>query len=126
MCLDNTGKSTGSSHYTKYAFVTWEDRKQKWIAAKHLMGPNGRAKTKSFTTDKAAAAHVAEQAVLVGYVHRTVTCLPTASGRASNNMSPFDASRWVRFLLCFVFFVSKTSHPLPTFFRASFRVCTAP
>jgi hypothetical protein len=103
MCPDNAGKSTGSSHYTKYAFVNWNDRSQKWTAATNLKGPKGRAKSKSFSTDKAAAAHVAEQAVLVGYVHPTVECLPTASGRASNSMCPFDASLWVRFLLCSFF-----------------------
>jgi hypothetical protein len=109
MSVNNVGKSPDSSHWTPYAYVTWSGRGQNWIAAQSLKGPKGKAKSKGFSTDMAAAVYVAEQAVRVGYVHPRVSCLPTASGRASDNMYPFDASRWVRFLFCSFFFVCKNS-----------------
>ena len=129
MSVNNAGKS--SSQWTPYAFVFWDARCQKWVAATHLKGPHGKAKSKRFATDKAAAVYVAEQAVQVGYVHPTAKCLPTASGRGSVNMSPFDASHWVRFLLCSFFSHDKLFPNLfpnlsLTFFRTLFRVCTAP
>jgi hypothetical protein len=100
MAVDTSGKRAGASHWTKYAFVSWNARADKWTGAKGMKGPNGKAASKSFSTDKAAAVHVAEQAVLVGYVHSTTLCLPMSSVRAGRYMSPFDVEHWVRCLLC--------------------------
>jgi hypothetical protein len=112
MSVSNEGKTLGEGRpWTQYAFVSWSDRRQNWTAAQHLKGPNGKAKLKSFSTEMAAAVHVAEQAVLVGYVHPTISCLPTANGRASHHMSPFDASHWVRFLLCSFFRLKNSFSP---------------
>jgi hypothetical protein len=51
MCVNNAGKTPGSSHWTPFAFVGWDKRSQKYKAAGMLKGPNGKAKSKMFATD---------------------------------------------------------------------------
>jgi hypothetical protein len=65
----NNGKrrsSIGDAAYTPYAFVIYNTRGDNWEAAKHLTGSLGKAKRKSFASDKAAAEHAAEEALRVG------------------------------------------------------------
>jgi hypothetical protein len=81
MAVDSCGQ--GNRIFpTPYAFVHWDKSRQNWKGGAQLKGTKGKAKTKSFSTDKAAAVHVAEQWLgtcvkLTGHNGLFFPCLPS-------------------------------------------------
>jgi hypothetical protein len=90
MSLNESGKRTsiGDASYTPYAFVTFDQKRGMWRGVRSLSGPGGKAKTKLFASDKAAAEYMAEEALRVRYVHCPRLLL----------MSPYCNHDWVRCL----------------------------